>query len=72
MGSSAPTSTIRVAVTQHEPVWLDLEGTVAKTIAIIKQAAQEGAKLVAFPECWIPGYPAWIWYETIRIWFLQF
>ena len=42
-------------MTQHEPIWLDLEGTVAKTIAIIKQAALEGAKLVAFPECWIPG-----------------
>lgn len=53
--------TVRVAVTQHEPVWLDLQATVAKTIAIIKQAAAEGAKLVSFPECWIPGYPAWIW-----------
>ena len=63
MGSTAPNPTIRVAVTQHEPVWLDLQGTVAKTIAIIKQAAQEDAKLVAFPECWIPGYPAWIWYN---------
>jgi predicted amidohydrolase len=48
-------------VTQHEPVWLDLEGTVQKTIKIIEEAAQAKAKLVAFPECWIPGYPAWIW-----------
>ncbi len=61
MGSTIKSNTVRVAVTQHEPVWLDLEGTVLKTIAIIKQAAQDGAKLVAFPECWIPGYPAWIW-----------
>jgi predicted amidohydrolase len=42
-------------------VWLDLEGTVQKTIKIIEEAAQAKAKLVAFPECWIPGYPAWIW-----------
>jgi predicted amidohydrolase len=42
-------------------VWLDLEGTVQKTIKIIKEAAEAKAKLVAFPECWIPGYPAWIW-----------
>lgn len=53
MGSTAPTGLVRVAVTQHEPVWLDLEGAVTKTIAIIKQAAAEGAKLVAFPECWV-------------------
>lgn len=42
-------------VTQHEPIWLDLEATVQKTIKIIKEAANTGAKLVAFPECWIPG-----------------
>ncbi|KJX94079.1 cyanide hydratase like protein [Zymoseptoria brevis] len=59
--SSAPASTVRVAVIQHEPVWLDLEKTVQKTIRIIEEAAQAKAKLVAFPECWIPGYPAWIW-----------
>jgi len=59
-GSAKPSDTVRVAVTQHEPVWLDLKGTVAKTITIIKEAAGAGAKLVAFPECWIPGYPAWM------------
>lgn len=54
-------SIVRVAVTQHEPVWLDLDGAVSKTCAIIAQAAAGGAQLVAFPELWIPGYPAWIW-----------
>lgn len=47
-------------VTQHEPVWLDLQATVEKTVEIIKEAAAEGAKLVTFPECWVPGYPAWV------------
>lgn len=58
-----PTTTgaVRVAVTQAEPVWLDLEATVVKTCHLIEEAAQNGAKLVAFPECWITGYPAWIW-----------
>ncbi|KAF7190321.1 Arylacetonitrilase [Pseudocercospora fuligena] len=64
MGSAGP-KTVRVAVTQHEPVWLDLEGGVLKTISIIKEAAGAGAKLVAFPECWIPGYPAWIWSRPV-------
>lgn len=53
--------TLRVAVTQHEPVWLDLKGTVDKTCKIIEEAAAAKAKLVTFPECWVPGYPAWIW-----------
>ena len=60
-------STVRVAVTQHEPVWLDLAATTAKTCKIIKEAAEAGAKLVAFPECWIPGYPAWIWYTQTSV-----
>lgn len=43
--------TIRVAVTQHEPVWLDLDATVNKTCDLIREeAAAAKAKLVAFPE----------------------
>jgi predicted amidohydrolase len=61
MGSAVKTPTVRVAVTQHEPVWLDLQGTVSKTCKIIEEASKAGAKLVAFPEVWVPGYPAWIW-----------
>lgn len=56
--------TIRVAVTQAAPEWLDLEKTVEKTCRLIEEAATNGAKLVTFPECWIPGYPAWIWYVS--------
>lgn len=52
---------IRVAISQQEPVWLDLQGAVDKTCKIIAEAASGGAKLVVFPECWIPGYPCWIW-----------
>lgn len=52
---------LRVAVTQAEPEWLDLEAGVEKTCKLIAEAASNGAKLVSFPECWIPGYPAWIW-----------
>jgi nitrilase len=65
MGSQSAPASLRVAVTQHEPVWLDLQGTVDKTCKIIAEAASEGAKLVAFPECWIPGYPAWIWSRPV-------
>jgi nitrilase len=52
---------LRVAVTQAESEWLDLQKSVQKTVALISEAAQGGAKLVAFPECWVTGYPGWIW-----------
>ncbi|KAI1397449.1 aliphatic nitrilase [Hypoxylon fuscum] len=56
---------VRVAVTQAEPVWLDLEATVDKTCRLIVEAAENGAELISFPECWIPGYPAWIWSRPV-------
>lgn len=49
--------TIRAGVVQAEPVWLDLDGTVDKTIQLIIEAAADGVELLAFPELWIPGYP---------------
>lgn len=55
---------IRVAAVQAEPVWLDLDGTVDKTISIIKEAAADGVELIAFPETWIPGYPQFLWTVT--------
>ncbi|KLO87980.1 aliphatic nitrilase [Fusarium fujikuroi] len=35
-------------------------GSVDKTCALIGEAARGGAQLLAFPECWVTGYPAWI------------
>ncbi|KAF1730020.1 Arylacetonitrilase [Beauveria bassiana] len=61
----SPPSKVTVAVTQAEPVWLNLEATVDKTCKIISEAAKNGAQLVAFPEVWIPGYPAWIWNRPV-------
>ncbi|KAH8662584.1 aliphatic nitrilase [Xylariales sp. PMI_506] len=59
--ASSIKSQVRVAVTQAEPVWLDLDATVDKTCTLIAEAASNRAEIIAFPECWIPGYPAWIW-----------
>lgn len=51
----------KVAVVQAAPVWLDLDATVDKTVALIEAAAAAGARLIAFPETFIPGYPWHIW-----------
>jgi len=48
-------SNIKVAVTQLEPGWFDLQKSVDKTVKAIKEGADNGAKLISFPECWIPG-----------------
>ena len=52
-------SAIRVAIVQDE-VAPDLEHGLALTDARAADAARAGAALVAFPETWLPGYPAWL------------
>ncbi|MDO5517343.1 MAG: carbon-nitrogen hydrolase family protein [Clostridium sp.] len=47
----------KVAAVQAAPVYLDLEATVEKSVKIIKEAADNGAKLIGFPEGFLPGYP---------------
>ncbi|MDU6673734.1 MAG: nitrilase-related carbon-nitrogen hydrolase, partial [Bradyrhizobium sp.] len=54
----------KVAVVQAAPAWLDLDASIKKTIALIEEAADKGAKLIAFPEVFIPGYPWHIWMDS--------
>ncbi|MET0378175.1 MAG: carbon-nitrogen hydrolase family protein [Spongiibacteraceae bacterium] len=52
---------MRIAVVQRPPVLLDRSRTIADAVTSIREAAGNGARLVVFPEAYIPGYPAWIW-----------
>ncbi|GMF30669.1 unnamed protein product [Phytophthora fragariaefolia] len=61
----APSDIVRVAAVQAEPEWLDLQASVKKTCSLIADAAEGGAHVVSFPECFIPGYPAWIWTRPV-------
>ena len=52
---------VRVAIVQEPPVLLDREATLAAAVTHLQAAAAGGARLVVFPETFVPGYPAWIW-----------
>jgi len=51
----------KIAVVQQAPVVLNKEKTIQEAVAMTDEAAANGAKLIIFPEAYIPGYPAWIW-----------
>jgi nitrilase len=51
----------RVAAVQASPEYMDKQATVEKTCRLVREAADEGADLVGFPETFIPGYPYWNW-----------
>jgi nitrilase len=48
-----------VGVAQARPVPLNLEATVDIACAWIADAGRQGAKLLAFPETFVPCYPFW-------------
>lgn len=51
---------LKVAIAQIAPVWLDREKTLEKILDYTEQAAAQGCDLVVFGEGLLPGYPFWI------------
>jgi nitrilase len=48
-----------VAVAHVAPVFLDTQATINKAIHLIAEASIAGARLIAFPETFVPAFPVW-------------
>lgn len=51
----------KAATVQAAPAFLDTAKTIDKAVSFIQEAARNGARLVVFPEVFVPGYPYWSW-----------
>src|SRR6516164_3866948 len=49
----------KVAVAHVAPVFLDTDRSVEKACSVIEETAAQGARLIAFPEAFVPGFPVW-------------
>jgi nitrilase len=56
---------VRVAVIQAASIIMNRDATIEKAISLIKRASEKGAKIVVFPEAFIPAYPRGLSFGTI-------
>ncbi len=59
-------SRFKLAAVQAEPVYFDREASAEKACRLIQEAGAGGATLAAFGECWLPGYPFFVWGKATR------
>jgi nitrilase len=62
------TGKFKVCVVQAAPEFINIEKGIEKAINLMKEASENGAKLIAFPEVWLPGYPWYIWLDSPAGW----
>ena len=46
-------------IVRDAPKWFDLGSTLDKAVSLITEAGRKGARLIVFPETWLPCYPYW-------------
>jgi nitrilase len=51
----------RLAIVQKAPAFLNRAECMRIAVSSVAEAAAGGARLVIFPEAFVPGYPAWVW-----------
>ncbi|MGF9908988.1 carbon-nitrogen hydrolase family protein [Brevibacillus porteri] len=61
---SSPQQNVRVAVVQAASVIMDLEASTEKAVSLTLEAGEKGAKIVVFPEAFIPAYPRGLTFGT--------
>jgi nitrilase len=59
---------VKVACVQVEPAILDREATLDKLAGVAGEAAGAGARLLVFPEAFIPAYPSSAWAKALAGW----
>jgi aliphatic nitrilase len=64
MGDTYPK--FKVAAVQAAPVFLDREKTTEKACRLIREAGKEGARVIGFPEAYIPAFTHWFDYRVAR------
>jgi nitrilase len=59
---------VTVACVQAEPVILDRDATIEKLGGLAAEAVGKGAKLLVFPEAFVPAYPSSVWARALAGW----
>jgi nitrilase len=62
---TSPAKSLRAAVVQAGSIPFDTDACVDKAIRLTAEAAAGGAKLVVFPEAFVPGYPKGLNYGLV-------
>lgn len=63
-----PKTRFIAAAVQSYPVFLDINKTIEKVEALVREAHKNGATLIAFPEAMVSAYPYWVWLESPLEW----